>query len=383
MTERPAITAALQQYDRRRRAVQALRAALFGFAVVGLWVFTAVLWDRWLRLPAAARVVMAGVTLLLFAGTLFRIGRALWGGQFDVIGSAKSVEAADAAWQERLVTVVSQAALPADRRASTRLNAALADAVADELKDRLPVRCVRLMPSRGLLLLLVAVAAMWLTLVLIPWSGATRLLHRHVLPWADVRPVTTLQIELSPTSAVIPQGESLTVEAQVTGGRVPVILEVGPTLKSLRPVAMLPTYGDRFIATLLSQQADFVYRVSAGDAVTRPVQVRVARRPGVTGQEIDLQLPDGRSIPGVTATDTGLRMPAGTTVQLRFHVTEPLKSAALRSGKMLINARPGTDSRTWSAQFTAIADATWSIDLLGENNMTANSAATLVIHVDR
>lgn len=381
MTDLPAITAALQAYDRRRRGVRAVRVALSGMAVVGLWVFVAVLWDRWLRLPAAARTALAGVTLLLLAGTMLRIGRAVRGGRFNAIASAQSAEATDVVWQERLVTVVTQSQLPAGQRASAGLNAALASAVADELRQRPPERRVRFASSRGLTLL-AAVTAVWIGLLLVPGSGATRLVERHVLPWADVPPVTTLRIELTPTPATIPQGESLTVEAVVPRGRVPVILEAGPTLKSLRPVAMNPTYGDRFVATLLSPQADFVYRVSAGDAVSRPIYVRVARRPGVTGQDIDLQLPDGRSIAGLPAGDTDIRVPAGTIVRLRFHVTEPLKSAVLRHGGTTIDVRPGTDPRTWSAQFIATADATWSIDLLGENGMKADAAAMLAVRVD-
>ena len=375
-----AIETALQAMAVRRRRVAGVQAAVTGAAAVGLWLLGAILIDRWRPTPGGARQMTVAVAAGLTAWTAWRVGRAVLRRRVDLPAAAATAEALDAAWQERLSTLVTQAALPAGRRGSAAMLRATADAVEAELCERPPAARVTFAPVRPAGVLLAAVLALWLAACLVPWVDVPRLLARQFRPRAGLPPVTSLRIDVRPHARTVEQGQNLSITADVDGGDATPQLWTGPDVQHLSPVVMDRSYGRRFTATLLSLQDDFVYRVTAGDARTGPTAVRVLRRPGVSRVDVTLTPPGGAAVT-IDESDGRLEGSRGTRVAVVFRVTEPVRAATLHVGDRTIAAAADADGRSWRAEFAIEQTAAWSIDLLGRRDVRGTGPAGMRILV--
>jgi hypothetical protein len=366
---------------RRQRRVAAVQATLVGLAAVGLWGLGAMLIDRWLHVPGGVRRFTRPVALVLLAWTAWRVGRLLWADRFDTMRAARVAERLDPAWQERLSTLATHERLPAERRGSTAMLRALASGVEAELHERPPAARVTSGSLRPPGLALAGVVAAWLVAFAVPSLDAPRLLARQWRPGADLAPATSLRIELQPHAAAVEQGRSLSITADVDGGDESAVLWFGPDARHLSPVPMDRSYGRRFTTTLLALQEDFVYRVSAGDAASGMIAVRVLRRPGVTRLDVTLTPPDGGPAIMLEDSDGRLNLAGGTRVAVVFRVTEPLRSASVRVGDIDTPAVADADGRTWRASFVATADAAWTIELLGRRGTHGTGPAGMRVTV--
>lgn len=376
MTDAEQITHALHRLDRRRRRLSILRQSADGLMIFGLWLGTAAALDAYFAIGSRTRLVLA---ILLGTGAvllLIRMAVVLFSRPSGLLELARLAEMNDAAWDERLMTTVTQMTLPPERRASASLNYALQSTVANDILARPPAGKLPLSRLRRSILRAALVGGIWLLAASLPGVPMATLVGRQLLPLAAIAPVSGVRIELSPTPPAIAQGDSITIDATLVGGNVPAVLEVGPTLDELRPVAMEPSFGQTYTVTLLSPQRDMVYRVRAGSARTPPVFVRVQRRPGMSGMAAEIQLPDGRSMAWSPEAGMELALPLGGRVNLRFQTTEPLRSAVCRSKQGAVVAASGESGRrSWRAELPVTADADWDIELIGETGLSATAPA--------
>jgi hypothetical protein len=359
----------LRRLAKRRRWLLAIRAAAVGVAACGLWLLIACLIDRFLLTPPALRAASRAAWVLLLLWAVARTAWPLLQRRFDPLQAARWAEAVDPLWGERLSTFVTQTKLPAPDRASVSLMNALRTGLAHDLTRHPPADRVRVTASRPILFLPGVVLLLWLVAWLVPALDVSRLVERQLRPWADLPPVTSTRIELASHPATLAQGKSLAVVVDLNQDVTPVLLHVGPDAKRLRPLEMERTYEQRYTLTLPSPQEDFVYRVTAGDATSDLVPVRVLRRPGVSAIDVDLTFAAGRPMQKWRDSDGQIRASAGTNVRLQFRSTEPLRSATVRVGDAAIPAQPDAARRTWHADFVARQDAALSIALISERGV--------------
>ncbi|MGC4031678.1 MAG: hypothetical protein QM754_08090 [Tepidisphaeraceae bacterium] len=350
MTDDEIIRRGLVRFDRRRRWLTACRIVLTSVAIAGGSALAAALIDRGANLPPVVRSgVLAVLGIELAAGTLIA-ATLLFRRRFDAVRVARVIEANDAAWAERLSTVVTQAEFPAARRASAELLRVLTRQVAAETRERPPAKLV------GPLLVWPGVMAV--LLVAIAWAGANsvaalelpQLVSRQFRPYAGVSPVTTTKIAVLPHAMTIPQGEPLTITADVAAAAGPVTIDIGPDLARTRALQMRPEGGDRFTVTLLAVQQDFVYRIHAGDAATDAVSVRVSRMPGVSELMLSVVSSSGELSAPISFDDGVAYVPAGAECELSIHVTEPLSQATIRLGNRDMAMRSDGEGRVLAGQ---------------------------------
>ena len=149
---------------------------------------------------------------------------------------------------------------------------------------------------------------------------------RFVFPYRYIPPITDTRLEVSPGDADCLQGDSLRIEARVSG-LLPESASIhAETAGAERSADTMPFEGNAFTYEYANVQRDFTYRIKAGDASTRLYTVTVRDRPSIEDLTLEYRYPAYTGLPDRTETNApgDIRAPVGTAVRLTVRADRPL-----------------------------------------------------------
>ena len=330
-----AISQYLSTLAQRRRKLALIRGAGLALAI---WMAGLLLlcWaDRVFHLPGALRLVLlishVGGIFALLTLTLWRWYRPT----DDAVATSLLAERLDASLPSQLLSTATSRVLG---RSAERGSPAMLTSIVDEATTVVDGRDpTSLLPTQLALTPWFACAgAFLLSLILLfsSWLSLPRLVARYALPLADIAPVTTTRLSVSPGNVGVPQNEPLIIS--VTADRLSpaapqprlhVSYDAGITW-SRYPMAM----GDSgYVYRFDSLSQDARYFVTGGDATSPTFDLRVLRQPLVTEFRVRYVFPKytSRSPLNVTNRSGLIEAPAGTEATITFIASEALNDAAM------------------------------------------------------
>jgi hypothetical protein len=169
-----------------------------------------------------------------------------------------------------------------------------------------------------------------------PFQTASRV----AAPWADIaRPARVTITNVEPGDARLYQGQQPTITAEIRGVRYdePVTLLYSTAdgqVVDQRLVMESGNSGFRYQCLLPPDaagiQQDLVYRIRAGDAVTRAYQLRVSPAPTIRVEAVEYEFPAYTGRPAKTVASQGdIEALEGTRVTLRARANYPIRSATV------------------------------------------------------
>lgn len=364
-----------------RRRLAALRGAGVALCAFAGWMLVWCAVDRFAHLPGIVRalVLAAGSGA---AGTMLLRAAVRWRRRPDWVAAASAAEAHDPRFGQKLVTVTSQVLAAPGHRGSAQILSRLAGEVGEQLAlgrgPRLAGAGAALLPWAALAVF----AALLVGLARAPGLQFGRLAVRFLQPLADVPPVTTTRLTVSPGDADLVQSQPLTVEARAQQlGDSPVTLYLSDNDRDWSAATMSPAGGGAFAFSLPSVDRDVRYFVSAGDARSRQYTVRVLRRPAVTRFNVRYEYPPYTRLPpaNVSNDDGRIEAPVGTRVTLAVTASEPLQNAWLSIEGRRTPTEATADPEVRQAVLTVTSGVTYSVDMVSTRNVVGNGPATCVI----
>ena len=375
----------LRSYVARRRTVQLLRRVglALAFALVAL-IATGLL-DRAVPLHWAARLFVLMAIALAVPLLVWRPLRQILRRRVDWLTASRQIEQRDPALGERLITVVSQAAMTAAQRSSPDLLDSLQRQVSDHFQRHPPLARVSLRPAALPWLVAALAAVLAWTLCAVPALDMPTLILRAVAPLADVPPVTATRLAVSPGNATLEAGQVVTIRALVQPlAQEPPSLRTSPDGRNWAHSLMLPAADGAYVCSLPPAEHDLWYRVSAGDASTPVYRLRTLRRPAVAHLRVGLQDPHHASLPPRPASEHRqgpIEGPEGTLVHLEIIATEPLASATVILGKRQVPTEPTSQANVRRASFTIADNQPLIVEMLSTDNVSGRGPAGLSVRV--
>lgn len=316
---------------RRRGACATLFTVLGVVTLVALIDWLVVLSDelRWM-LSAGAYALIGLVAWVLWIRPALR--------RPDLRQLARFVETARPTLREDLLSAVELGTEDsATAQDSPLFRAILQASVARRIRGVVPEA---LLPPRLIRLwvgLAVVSVLLFGVLFTLPDLHFGKLVVRAMLPMANVARVsrtTVTVIEPSPPDAVVPQGDVVTVLVELSGPEVDeIVIETFREEGDSGSMGLLPAEGERrYRARLQTDEHPLIYRIRAGDALTRKYTITTRLRPYVTGFDITYHPPAYTGWPA--HTETGLRrgdleILAGSDVTLVLHTDQPVSEATI------------------------------------------------------
>ena len=211
----PAVESYVSEFVERSRRRTLLRAVGLAGAALVAWALLCCAADRIAQIPPWPRLVLLLIGVTGAALVLRRPIVAARRGRADVLDAAAEIERHDPRFAQRLVTVVSRLLGPAEHRGSDEILFRLLTDVSREAESRRQVQSLRL--YHVLLPWLALVGLVWLAIYLarFPDLGLSRLLLRFAAPLADVEPVTTTKLRVSPGEVDVVQSQPLRIDVGV------------------------------------------------------------------------------------------------------------------------------------------------------------------------
>jgi hypothetical protein len=371
----PPIRRFLGEYAAGVRRARLARAALWALAAILTGALIACIIDRLFTLPSISRLTLLcvelGIALVLVARPLRNALRR----KLDWIEASEQVERHDRSLGERLVTVTSQLLAAPSYRGSNQMLDALVGDVCGRVAHATPRRLIPWRSTRLPALVVLCLLALVSLLLPIDWLDLPRLLLRHVQPLADVPPVTTTQIDVSPGSTDVPQRQPLTVRATVrnfTGGSGAPLLHVLADGRDDSAVPMTSAGERDWSMPLPPVESDLRYFVEAGDATSPTYLIRVRRKPAVAEFRIRYNYPayTGRPPLVVQTTEGLVEAPRGTEATLNITGTERLSWAVLRAadGRRIETWATG-DPRIRQAKIAVDKDTKFTLELISDRGV--------------
>jgi hypothetical protein len=366
----------------RRRAI--LAACGKSLAILLGWMILCCGIDRYFHLPQLVRLL---ALLMGIAGAAWLLLPALWSLSCkpDWVAVAQRIEQLDSQFGQKLITVTSQAMSRPELRGSDQLILKLQQEIEGQLQRR-QLHLSGLAPLRAVLtpwlattsLLIVAVA-----LLSAPSLRFAQLVRRFVAPLADVPPVTSTQLSVSPTNLDVVQSQPLTIEAVVErlGASSVSLLLSDDERGDWSRLTMTPAGAGTFRFSLAAVDRDVRYYVTGGDARTPVYTIRVQRRPAVAKFDLRYDYPRyTRLPPSYVSNDTGrMEAPVGTTATLTLTSTEPLCEATLSLGGRPIPMRSTGDPTSWQTIIEIRSNQTYTIDLLSTRRVAGKGPGEGII----
>jgi len=371
-------------YVRRQRRIALLAAVGMAAAAMIAWLLAECLADRFLHLSWLVRTVLLVGNGALAVWLVIHPLRRMFAKSVDWFAAAGQVERRGGPFDERLRTVTSQVAERAAYQGSPALLGKLVEQVATQAQRHDPAALV---PRRQAALPWLAAAGGVLVIVaLLPidWLNMPRLLARSVRPLADLPPVTTTILYVTPGSADVPQGKTLAIA--VTAKR---IGEALPTISFSPDGAVWQqqdmSAGDaagKFNFTLPAIESDLRYFVQGGDAHSEEYTVRALRQPVVNAFRIHYEYPryTGKGTLNVENTDGLVEAPVGSDAVISVLATEPLKSAQLVVDSTPLEMGRTVDPRTRECRIHIDKDAKLALRLLSDRGVAGTGPSTMAIH---
>jgi hypothetical protein len=373
----------LSEFVAHGRRVQVARALLVALAVAAAWVLGVAGLDRFVPLPAWARVALLAGLVVAVAGLLARPVVRLFRREVNWVDAAQQVERQNARLGQRLITVTSQLLAPAEYRGSEQMLATLVEHLeADVGKPtgrRLADWVALARPALAVFCLALATAGLWN----VSWLNLPQLIDRQLHPLAGILPVTTTQIELSPGTASVKEHEPLVVRAVVRrneDGRAP-ILHVSGDDKRWDEMPMTAGGDHSYTATIPLIEQDLRYYVTAGDARTLVYPVRVLRRPVVAEFRIRYSYPPytGRGTLSVKNNDGLVEAPQKSEATIGVVATEPLESAALKLDGKRLEMSATSQPNVWQAQIKVTRDQPYELLMTSDRGIEGHGPAGMRI----
>ena len=396
----PAVRAYVQEFALRGRRLAVLRAAGVAAAVFLGWALLCCMADRFVQFPWWVRLAMLGggavaATALLMGPVIRALRR-----EDDWVRVAERIERQNPRFGQRLVTVTSRLLGRPEYRGSDEILEHLVyeldrQAAGENASRLLPVRSVVAAWCAVLLAALGAVA-----LARVPDLNLPRLAHRFFVPVAEVPPVTTTRLSVSPGDRDVPQGAPLTIEATAERlGDATVWLYLSDDGTTWSRSGMSWAGDGHYTYALPSIERDQWYYVAGGDAATRRFAVRVLRRPAIAEFRIRYVYPayTGRPPQTVTNSDGVIEAPIGTVATVTITATEPLQSALLTAnGEKILMSRAATegDADGWAssassssssadnvrqARLTVLKQGPYQVDLITTREQAGAGPNTMLI----
>ncbi|MFW6189246.1 MAG: hypothetical protein ACOC7T_02335 [Planctomycetota bacterium] len=362
---------AVDRARRRWRVLSALRGLLLALVVTGS-ALVACLWaDNLLHLPAPLRLACAVGLAALLLGMLARfMAYPLLRPLNDAVVAAH-LERTSPELDNRLINAVLLDREHFRDPAARRMARAQIDDTARWVGERPAAGAPDL---RGLwkparyLALLAAVLGLYGLVFSRHFGNA---LLRLTRPGAGVPPVTDTRLDVRPGDTALLQGETLRVQAQVSG-ILPESARIAVRSGEERNTDRMSFTGRAFAYELTNLQRTLRYRISAGDARTRWYRVEVRRRPAVQAIDATYRYPDYTGLP--ERTETGIlgdiRALAGTELLLRVHTDRPVQR-----GHLELRTKPGGEGEPRTVPLTRQKPGTLSARL------TAERGGELLVHV--
>ncbi|HXE51510.1 MAG TPA: hypothetical protein VN541_00760, partial [Tepidisphaeraceae bacterium] len=379
----PGIRSYLDEFIARSRWLALLRSSGLGTALFLGWMLVACVTDRYVHLPESARVA---ALLIGIAAFLACVGPAMlaFRRRPDWVSAAASVERHNPRFRQRLLTVTSRVLGAADYRGSDEILLRLVHEVDEELSSE---RTSKMLPVRQPLaswtvavLLLVLIAGLS---HLAPSLRFNALAIRFLDPLANVPPVTTTELSVTPGDFEIVQAQPLVIRATAARlGNRPLMLHLSDDARSWSHVAMIPAGSDAFAFTLASVDRDLRYFLSGGDARTPEYSIRVLRKPVVAQFRIHYEYPAYTRLPITVETNSTGRIeaPVGTKVLLTITSSEPLQDALLTIGGERILMDRTADPHIRQAALVVRNGGPYSIDLISARDVPGFGPSGMSIH---
>jgi hypothetical protein len=383
----PNILSYVSEFVSRARGRALRRAAGLAVSVFLAWGLACCTADRLLQLPSWVRAALLAAGLLTVGVILYRPMRARWRRKLDWLEAAAEVERHNPRFGQRLLTVTARMLGPAEHRGSDDLLYRLLSDVDREAALRRPAPAV---PGAAVFLPWAAAAclvALTAALARVDTLGLPRLALRFVAPFADIDPVTTTRIRVTPGDAQVVQSAPLRVEAAVE--RLPpgeVVWfewsEQGDDWLR-RVMSREPAAGtNRYALTLPGVDRDLRYRVMGGDFRSREFSVAVLRPPAVAEFKLRYVYPAYSDRPPATVANTDglIEAPAGTETTVTITATEPLQSALLRMGseRILMTRGPRDGENVRHATFKLTRTGPYDLDLISTREIAGGGPPGMV-----
>ena len=209
---------------------------------------------------------------------------------------------------------------------------------------------------------LAIVSALFAVYIALSPKSSFRSAARVLWPWSTIEAPTRVAIrDVTPGDAPAFHGDTVTVSAEISGleDNEPVLLIYstadGQSVDQTIPMK-LPDKGFRYECKLppdkLGLQQDYLYRLTAGDAQTRPFKIEVRIAPAMAVDRVDYHYPPYTGIADQKIERQGdLRALEGTEVTLHATANTDIKrnsaelelgGAARRAVKMTVDGRAAT-----------------------------------------
>jgi hypothetical protein len=162
------------------------------------------------------------------------------------------------------------------------------------------------------------------------------LMMRALLPMANFARVSKVQVKIvepAPAEMRVPQGDTLPLIIELSGQRAnKAVLETFTPSGGREVVPMNPLGNDRFSATIQVGRENVLYRVRAGDALTKKYQLEAVARPAVVEFQKSYTYPAYAKLASKVLTEENGDLAAleGSEVELRLHTNQKVRDAELR-----------------------------------------------------
>ena len=172
-------------------------------------------------------------------------------------------------------------------------------------------------------------------LLAVPALEFPRQLARALVPMADIERVARTKIRIVEPAADthwLAQGDHQPIVVELAGANTDrAELEVLAADGKGERVVMSPGSGGQFIAAVPVGTGAFVFRVRAGDAMTKPVTIATRARPAVAGYRKIVEAPAYAQWPTRQVEEDHGNVSAldGSTVDLRMRVNQPVRAGEL------------------------------------------------------
>jgi hypothetical protein len=333
----PIILEKLEQFSlRRKRLILARGLAATGAA----WLVTltlVALCDRAMLIEDEWRWLMSTCA---YAVTAFVFWRACVRHLAHLPGPrdlARLVELAEPRLREELLAAIE---LPGQSATeawdSAEFRTALQHTVAARMQDIHIAALLSPKLIKRVLLVALAVLAGFALLVALPGLRFSQFFARAALPAANLaRPshITIAIVAPAPPEQTVPEGESIPVVVDIGGGDVAqVVLETFPQRGARERNSMTLSAPGQFAAAVSVERDGVLYRVRAGDAITRKLLLRPQPRPQVVHFRKAYQPPAYTHLGTRTVTEDNGDLEAleGSEVDLEIQADQPVKEAALQ-----------------------------------------------------
>ena len=221
-------------------------------------------------------------------------------------------------------------------------------------------------------------------LLFLIWPASTsRLLARALIPYANVGNAYSSSLRVTPGSTRIAFGDPLVVKVEFMASGVSRTEFRRIGVNDVETVERMGREDDSpqglavFTMKLPSVEANFKYRVRAGNALSEYYQVRVERRPEAERLKIAYEFPayTGLSPKVEEGTPGDLTAPAGSKLKLVAWFNKPLALAELFvDGRKTGNSAAGTlddkPGKEWEFTMPRGLSGTWFMTLVDDMNMT-------------